>query len=432
MSNITKTLRFFKRNGFKKTYYAVMERLFYKDVSFCAHKYSDYPFMGKLNEDIKFSILVPVYETKEKYLRELIDSVLAQVYPNFELILADASRSKGPEGVIKAYEDTRIKYVKISENKGISENTNVAIEAAIGDYCGLLDHDDLLTPDALYEMAVGITKALDAGVTPKMLYSDEDKCNEDATAFFEPHYKEKLNLDLILSNNYICHFAVIKTDLIKQLKFRKEYDGSQDYDLFLRVILNSENNEIIHINRLLYHWRCHEESTSSNPESKEYAYSAGKKAIEDFVKNRFNIDAVVSKNQHKGYYNVDWGEDIFMHRPDVGATGTFYIKKNKITSGIINKDGSELMHNMNKHYSGYMHRAHLYSDVYALDIRTIKINPMYPELVSFYVDLMDEFNEYIKDKKSEKEITEAAKIFGLKLGDELCNKKLLLLFVPMG
>ncbi|MBO4680065.1 MAG: glycosyltransferase, partial [Lachnospiraceae bacterium] len=236
MSNVSKTIRYLKRNGLKKTYYAMAERLFYKDVPLSAYENT---YKGPIDERIKFSILVPLYETPEVYLREMIDSVLGQAYGTFELILADASVSDGPRKIIESYEDERIRYIKIDNNGGISANTNVALEAATGDYCALLDHDDLLTFDALYENALVLSEAAQKGENVTLIYSDEDKCNGDCTKFFEPHIKENFNLDLILSNNYICHFAVIKTSLLKELKFRSEYDGAQDYDVFLRVILNS-------------------------------------------------------------------------------------------------------------------------------------------------------------------------------------------------
>ncbi|MBR6004049.1 MAG: glycosyltransferase, partial [Lachnospiraceae bacterium] len=279
-----------------------MERLFYKDAPFNAVK--NEPYDGPIFEDIKFSVLVPIYETKKEHLTAMIDSVLSQLYTNFELILADASVTTGPKEIIDEYadKDARVKYVRVAENKGISENTNVALAAATGDYCALLDHDDLLTPDALYEIAVKLSMARVKQTTINMIYSDEDKTNGDNSKYFGAHLKQNLNLDLIMSNNYICHFTVIKTDLLKKLKLRGEYNGSQDYDLFLRVIAESEPQNILHINKVLYHWRCHEASTASNPASKDYAYVSGRRAIEDFVKTKFGCEPKVIELQHKGFY----------------------------------------------------------------------------------------------------------------------------------
>lgn len=152
-----------------------------------------------------FSILVPTYRTPENYLREMIDSVLAQTYGSFELILADASGDESVKQVVDTYEDKRIRYIRLAENKGISGNTNEALKHATGLYTGLLDHDDLLTPDALYENAMAIAEARSRGIRPQLLYSDEDKCDENGENYFCPHKKEEFNLDLILSNNYICH-----------------------------------------------------------------------------------------------------------------------------------------------------------------------------------------------------------------------------------
>jgi len=424
VGNISKTIRYLKRNGISDTYYAVLERLIYKDVSFSDEKESD--FEGPLDESIKFSILVPVYETKEKHLREMIESCLDQGYPNFELLLADASKTDGPRTIIESYRDERVKYVKVLENKGISENTNVALDAATGNFCGLLDHDDLLTPDALYEMAMKISWAKLNGIKVNMVYSDEDKCDGEATKFFDRHAKQKLNLDLLLSNNYICHFSVIETSLIKELRFRGEYNGSQDYDLFLRVVGASEPENVLYINKVLYHWRCHEASTAFNPASKEYAYVAGRKAIEDFVKNKYGVSVPVSELSHKGFYKVEWGNDIFNIRKDVGAIGNRVAGKKKITSGIIYESGNERFVNMNVHFSGYMHRAHLQQDVYALDIRTVSVRP---ELKEFYDGLMVKFDDFVKTgKRSKDEIGNFAKVLGMELGDELKKRKLLFLY----
>jgi len=425
MQLINKTIRYLKRNGISNTYYAVMERLFYRDVPLCNIKSE--PYDGPLYEDIGFSILVPVYETKEAHLRDMIDSVLAQVYPNFELILADASKTDNPHKVIESYSDSRIKYLRIKENKGISENTNAAIAEASYEYSALLDHDDLLTPDALYEMAVKISMARVQGTKVNMIYSDEDKCNGDATKFFGTHIKQELNPDLLLSNNYICHFSVIKTELLKSLKFRGEYNGSQDYDLFLRVLLNSEPENILHINKVLYHWRCHESSTAFNPASKEYAYVAGKNAIKTYVKEKYGLDKEVTELSHKGFYRVEW-DDVFTERSDVGATACLLSYKNKVVSGIIDKTGTESFAGMNVHYSGYMHRAHLTQDIYAADIRAITPGP---SVKGEYDDLMKELDIYKKKHPTatKTQIREVSKELGMSFGQILEKKGFKLLYI---
>ena len=429
MGNVQKTICYLKRNGFKNTYYAVLERLFYKDAPFNAVK--NEPYDGPIFEDIKFSVLVPIYETKKEHLTAMIDSVLSQLYTNFELILADASVTTGPKEIIDEYadKDARVKYVRVAENKGISENTNVALAAATGDYCALLDHDDLLTPDALYEIAVKLSMARVKQTTINMIYSDEDKTNGDNSKYFGAHLKQNLNLDLIMSNNYICHFTVIKTDLLKKLKLRGEYNGSQDYDLFLRVIAESEPENILHISKVLYHWRCHEASTASNPASKDYAYVSGRRAIEDFVKTKFGCEPKVIELQHKGFYKVCFDEpskdDVFKYRSDIGAVGSLYIRGNKVATGILNEDGTETFYKMNKHFSGYMHRAHLNQDVFALDLRTVTPAPILKE---YFDTCMQKFNEFALKQNSKLAIDEYMKQISREFGEKVKEKGLLFLY----
>jgi hypothetical protein len=233
---------------------------------------------------------------------------------------------------------------------------------------GLLDHDDLLTPDALYEMAQGITGGGD------MLYSDEDKCNGDATAYYEPNYKEKFNLDLILSNNYICHFLVMKTSLIKELGFRQEYDGAQDYDLILRSVekLLAEKGTIIHIPKVLYHWRCHEASTAQNPQSKQYAYESGLRALQHFA-DRQGWQAKAEHLTHLGFYKLTYMSDIFAVRADVGAVGGPVMYKHKIIGGRMSDSGEVYYQGLQSSYSGYLHRAVLTQNCDAVDIRCIRV-----------------------------------------------------------
>lgn len=407
MSNFSKTIRYLKRNGFKNTYYAVMERLSQRGVPY---QYAEIDEDTEREQRIKYrndmpvlySILVPVYETPREYLKAMIDSCLSQTYGKFELILADASASDKPHRIIDEYSDPRVKYVRVEDNKGISENTNVALSVATGHYCVLLDHDDLLTKDALFEVTEAIMNAKSEGIDVKFLYSDEDKCNGDATRFFDPHYKRDIDVDLLMANNYICHLSVISTDIIKRLRFRGEYNGSQDHDLFLRVVGQilfpekkadySNKKKIVHINKVLYHWRCHEESTAANPASKEYAYKAGKAAVRNFVKTYYG-DVKVYESKHKGFYDVKWGSDIFDLRPEVGAVGGPYTGTIKIIHGIYNQDGTEEFSGLNKHYSGYMQRASLIQEAYAMDIRTITPSPEFQAVYDELIDLCENAEE---------------------------------------
>lgn len=225
----------------------------------------------------KFSIVIPAYKTPDHYLKEMLDSILAQTYTNWEVCVADGSpRRESAERVLSRYaeRDRRFKYVILGENKGISGNTNAAMDMADGDFIVLADHDDTLTPDALYECARAINEHPECDV----IYSDEDKMDMDGGALFDPHFKPDFNPDLLCSVNYICHLFVASHDLVARVGgFREEFDGAQDYDFIFRC--TEQAAAIHHIPKVLYHWRCHKDSTASNPESKLYAFEAGSRAI---------------------------------------------------------------------------------------------------------------------------------------------------------
>ena len=197
-------------------------------------------------------------------------------------------------------EDRRIRVKNLKENKGISENTNAALAMARGEFVGLLDHDDLLAPDALYEMAARLEK--DGGID--VFYTDEDKVTTDLSEHFQPHLKPDFNLDLLRSNNYICHFFVVRREIAERIGgFRPEFNGAQDYDFIFRC--TEEAEKIVHIPRILYHWRVHSASTADNPASKMYAYEAGKRAIEGNLE-RSGVMGVVSLRQDYGFYDVHY------------------------------------------------------------------------------------------------------------------------------
>ena len=249
----------------------------------------------------KFSIVIPVYKTPEKFLKEMLDSIVEQTYANWELCIADGSPAgESVENVLKKYaeKDSRIRYKVLGENLGISGNTNAALEMAEGDFVVLADHDDRLTPNALFECA----KKLNENRSCDVLYSDEDKLDMDGDELFDPHFKPDFNPDLLTSVNYICHLFVVKKELLDKVGgFRAEYDGAQDYDFIFRCTENAE--KICHIPKVLYHWRCHPNSTASNPESKLYAFDAGARAIMDHYK-RVGIEAErVEKGVDYGIYH---------------------------------------------------------------------------------------------------------------------------------
>ena len=287
--NFRKTIYYLQKNGLKNTLYAVAERLQKKETDAYTYEAPEESVLKAQRErswekPVTFSILVPLYHTPVNYFKEMVESVLGQTYPYFQLVLLDASKEKaaaiiegeaegnsakqaqteGTQTVTLAelaasYGDERICYYKLAANKGIAENTNAGIEYATGDYIALLDHDDLLTADALYEMATAIEDGKKRRIELQMLYSDEDKCDGEAQKFYEPHWKLDFNLDLLLTNNYICHFTAIKAELFKELQLRGEYNGAQDFDLVLRVAGRFMNKPevICHIPKILYHWRCH-------------------------------------------------------------------------------------------------------------------------------------------------------------------------------
>lgn len=249
----------------------------------------------------KISIVIPLYKTPEKYLRQLVETVKAQTYPNWELCLSDGSGENSPIAELLkslAASDERIRVISHKEPLQISENTNAGIEIATGDYIAFADHDDELTPHALFECVKALNKNRDI----RLLYSDEDKMSMDGHKFFQPHFKPDYNPDLLCTVNYICHLFVVDKKIIDQVgMLRKEYDGAQDYDFIFRC--TEKAKEIRHIPKVLYHWRCHKDSTASNPESKLYAFDAGARAIMDHYK-RVGIEAErVEKGVDYGIYH---------------------------------------------------------------------------------------------------------------------------------
>lgn len=402
VQNIRKTMNYSRKNGYGEAAVAAWERV---TAKYCADYDYRAPDQDTLERqradqsvsDLKFSILVPAYETQRVYMSALIDSCIAQTYGNWELIIADGSASDIVRDTVDRYHDARIRYVRLEGNDGIAENTNRAIELATGDYYGLLDHDDLLTADALYEMAHAVQER-----RPDLAYSDEDKCDESGRRFYDPHFKLDFNLDLLLTNNYICHFMVVRADILKKIRIRKEYDGSQDYDIILRIVggrlLKEKENKgaepvekaIVHVPRVLYHWRCHENSTADNPQSKMYAYEAGKKALIDFA-SRMGWKVDVRHNKHLGFYRIEYGDSVLTHRPDLAAVGGFAARHGRVASGIYK--GQPLL------YAGYMNRMDLYQNTDWLDIRNMAVNKAYqgayeevtghPYVSTFYAENRD-------------------------------------------
>ena len=255
----------------------------------------------KFDKEPLISIVVPLYKTKEKFLDALVDSVKSQTYSNWELCLSDGSGKPSPiagklESMAKA--DSRIRIIKADEQRRIVPNTNRAIAEATGDYIAFADHDDVLAPDALYE----VVKAVNQCDEPELIYSDEDKINEAGNKYFEPHMKPDYNPDLLRTVNYICHLCVLKRELLEKIGYLKEeFEGAQDYDLVLRATENTK--KICHIPKVLYHWRSHSDSTAENPESKKYAFEAGRRAIQAHY-DRLGIRAEVIDGEWDGLYRT--------------------------------------------------------------------------------------------------------------------------------
>lgn len=391
--NLKKAIYYLKRNGWKNTVNAVAERLDSKGQP-------DYRFEPVSREALQrqreqaaagfsyvlFSIVVPAYRTPEAYLREMLDSVINQTYSGWELILADATEDDSVRKVVETYKDSRVKYHRLAANNGISENTNEGIACASGDYVGLLDHDDVLTENALFEMASAIEQSRGQGMELQLLYSDEDKGDGGMQKFYEPNLKEKFNLDLLLSNNYICHFLVVKREMMQELKLRKEYDGAQDFDLVLRAAdrLKGREKETAHIPMVLYHWRCHALSTAENPRSKMYAYDAGRRAVQDFVDSR-GWKAKAVDTEHLGFYRLEYRGNPLEIRPELGAVGGRVVSRGKIIGGRLTEEGEALYGGLPVSYSGYMHRAVLQQDAEVLDIRNLELRK---SLREFFEEVM--------------------------------------------
>lgn len=309
-------------------------------------KVSDEEIKSELNSNSltfrpKFSLIIPIFDTEDKFLYLLFKSILNQSYQNFEICVADATNyttnknnprnffdnliNKNTYDINKYnydYKNIHIKY--LSENKSIADNTNAAISMATGDYIVLIDHDDELTQDALYEVA----KAIDSNINIEFIYSDEDKVDKFDDYYFDPNFKSDFNLDMLLSVNYICHLSVVKKDLLDELLKQDgnyelpKFNGAQDYNLFLRIvnyIINKsykdgryDVNSIYHIRKVLYHWRWHEKSTAKNFSSKLYAFDNGAKAVEDFYKNtKINFPKIdrVEKGYDYGIYHTIYSKD---------------------------------------------------------------------------------------------------------------------------
>ena len=302
------SLGYFKSGGFKLAFRQIANKI-KKDKKF------DYSGISvekrkqqqstKFNKDIKFSILVPLFNTPQKYLKEMILSVLAQTYGNFELCLADGSDDKHSyvkETVAEFSRfDERIIYKKLQINGGISQNTNECLKMATGNYISLLDHDDILHPSALFETMKAICEK-----NADFIYTDEVAfVGDDLSEISVFHFKPDFSPDNLRANNYICHFSSFSEKLIELTGgFRSEFDGSQDHDLILRLTDAAKN--ICHIPKILYFWRSHQGSVAAGIEAKSYAVDAGIKAVKANIEDSGQKCDVSSIDAFPSVYRISY------------------------------------------------------------------------------------------------------------------------------
>ena len=315
--NVKKGFEYIRRNGVSRFWTLAKAKAFPAGKSYKEWYEEHCPTKEELmrQREVEFSvqplisIVVPTYQTPIPFLKDMIDSVRKQSYEKWELCIADGSLN-GDENDTKvirvreelnrySMEDKRIKVVYLEENQGIAENTNQALALATGEYIGLFDHDDMLTPDALYE----IVKAIN-DYDYDVLYTDEDKISENSHDYKKPVFKPDYSPELLCANNYITHFFVAKKSIVDRLEgFRKEYDGSQDYDFIFRCVELAK--KVGHVSKVLYHWRMHGGSVAGDPTSKMYAYDAGKKAIQSHYE-RVGIQANVEHTERLGLYHTEY------------------------------------------------------------------------------------------------------------------------------
>lgn len=309
---ILDSYRYIRRNGFNKYITKSVHKIFKTEQNNYFRWFNtNLPTDEELDQQRKtkfacrpkISIAVPLYHTPIKFLDAMIESVLDQTYGNWELCLANGSPDD--EKLNKALaeyqeRDRRIRVVTLKKNLGIAGNTNAAIKPATGEFIALLDHDDVLAPNALYEYV----KVLNEDPGCDMFYSDEDKIDEAGKKHFDPNFKPDYNPDLFMTNNYICHFFMVKKEIVDKIGgFLPGYDGAQDYDFILRCIENGKR--IHHVPKILYYWRSHKNSTARDFSSKEYAYEAGRRALQDHF-DRLGMNITTHFGPQFGWYSNEY------------------------------------------------------------------------------------------------------------------------------
>lgn len=339
---------------------------------------------------VKISICVPVYNVDQKYFREMLESVLSQTYSNWQLCLADGSTDEFGyvADMVENCHDSRIKYKKLIANQGIVGNSNSAVAMADGEYIALLDNDDVLSHNALFELR----KAIDEGAD--FIYSNEASFSKNINSPDIIHFKSDFSIYNLRGNNYICHLSAFKKSLFTQVGgFRLGYDGSQDHDLILRLCEKAE--KIYHIPKVLYNWRIHTGSVASDISIKPYCIVTGVRAVNSHLKRLFIDAECKSINETTPVYRVNYGKNIkatliedisdfegitseyvivakenmeindnvvselsrYIQQSDVGVVGAVIVNNNKIQSaGLMVKNGlSHCCKNESVLSDGYMH-----------------------------------------------------------------------------
>lgn len=453
-NNLYRGVGYLKRNGISKSVYKALERLQRDDDE---KEYDSYMRSVMATEDelnrqrkvlfenpYKISILVPVYETDPELLMQTLESVAKQSYGNWELCIADASARNDRRKTVRAFCEKwnlqctdafgdiydKVKYEHLEKNLGISGNTNEALKMAHGDYIALLDHDDLLEPDALYMFMEAVraqeTTLVDGNVNLEKVYiayTDEDKIDENNTRYFDYHKKPEFDEILLCTNNYICHLLFVDINIAKGVGgFKSDYDGAQDHDFVLRCSEGINKKQIIHIPKVLYHWRSTVNSTAENPNAKLYAYESGRRAVADHLRRK-GIVATVENTAHLGFYRLsyeDYHKSVYevsyedyckttkafistvsqeyimvlsdelkcldadylkkmvscMRFEDIGAvTGKIIAKSGRIESAGYDKiHDNEIVprfEGLNRHFSGYMHKADIAQTVGAFSYECV-------------------------------------------------------------
>lgn len=292
-----KGIKYLKKNGVKGFINNMKSRAAF-EVSPESYQWDVKPEKGPFHGDILFSILMPVYNVEEKWIQKAIDSVKAQTYLDWELCIADDCSTKDEtREYLKTIKDEQIHVTFLEKNGGISRATNEAASLAKGDYILLMDNDDVLAPHALYEFFKEIKKS-----ETDIIYSDQDIIDQD-DRHREPLHKPDFSMDLLLSQMYIGHLLGFKRSLFEETGgFRSEFNGSQDYDLMLRM--SRRAGRIAHVPKVLYSWRDLPSSTAANPESKPYAQTAGLHAVQEYLDSEYAQGAVVSETESLFVYDV--------------------------------------------------------------------------------------------------------------------------------